>query len=114
MFSRSFSFPSALLRLVLGLAAFAQPGIATQITLKASNMAILVKGDVSSGAAVTTDAAAASPNVEWDIGSDGTIKMKDLCLDVTGSSFANGTNVELYQCLGNAAQTWKTDKDSGT
>ena len=49
----------------------------------------------------------------WDVNEDGSIRMKDFCLDVSGSNFANETQLELYQCLGNTAQMWTIDKKKG-
>ena len=47
-------------------------------------------------------------NVSAALSDGGPILMGDrFCLDVSGSDFANGTQLQLYQCLGNAAQTWK-------
>ena len=91
------------------LTAFVGTGLATKISLQESGLSLLVEGDLANGAQVMIDYSSNSENVDWDIGSDGTIKMKDYCLDVTGSNFANGTQLELYQCLGDEAQKWKVD-----
>ena len=42
----------------------------------------------------------------WDIREDGSIHMGNFCLDISGAKFTNGTQLQLYQCLGNSAQTW--------
>ena len=48
---------------------------------------------------------------DCDVIDDGSIQMQGFCLDISGSKFENKTQLELYECLQNDAQTWKIDGD---
>ena len=47
-------------------------------------------------------------NQRWTINADGAITeaQSGLCLDVAGQSTANGTQIDLYTCNGQANQRW--------
>ena len=72
---------------------------------------LTVGDDPGNGTAVVIDTCGNGGHDDWDIhDDDGSIRMgADLCLDITKADFANGTQVELFQCLKNDAQQWKFD-----
>ena len=47
-------------------------------------------------------------NQQWNVNSDGTITgvQSGLCLDASGFGTANGTKIQLWQCLNGANQKW--------
>ena len=40
------------------------------------------------------------------MGTDGTIRAFNKCMDVTSGSTANGAQIQLYDCNGSGAQQW--------
>jgi hypothetical protein len=47
-------------------------------------------------------------NEQWQVNPDGTVTgaQSGLCLDVTGESTADGSQVELWTCNGQTNQRW--------
>ena len=45
-----------------------------------------------------------APAQQWQFASDGTIRIKGLCLDVANANFSDGTPIQIAWCNGNAAQ----------
>ena len=70
---------------------------------------LMVNDDPGNKTEVVVDFCSYAKGKDWDVNDDGTIRMKDFCLDISGANFANGTQLELFQCLGNDAQAWKVD-----
>ena len=62
----------------------------------------------SNGAVVQVWKCTASPNQNWQVYSDGTIRHNGLCLDASGYGTTNGTKVQLWACTGAANQKWDT------
>ncbi len=62
----------------------------------------------SNGAVVQVWKCTGSPNQNWQVYSDGTIRHNGLCLDASGYGTTNGTKVQLWACTGAANQKWDT------
>ena len=48
------------------------------------------------------------PNQQWQVMSDGTIRINGLCLDAPDHGITNGTKVQLWACTGRPNQQWNT------
>ena len=117
MFSHAFA---VLLTLAVSLVEFstAKQIVATTDSNKEYIYCLYVESEPASRTVVKVDECDKSNKLwnstrsDWDVRDDGSIRMKDFCLDVTGANFSNGTQVELFECLGNAAQNWTVGKDT--
>lgn len=73
------------------------------------DVCLVVNDTPSNNVAVAVDLCKDGKHTDWDMMDDGSIQMDSFCLDISGSNFANNTQLELFKCLGNDAQTWKID-----
>jgi hypothetical protein len=48
-----------------------------------------------------------TPNQEWTVGTDGTLRVLGKCMDIAGASSADFTPIDLYDCNGGANQVWQ-------
>ena len=106
--SRAFASALTIAALLVGSSIASQRIISTS-----SSLCLHVNDDAANNVEVDLSDCE-SGNVFWDVPDDeqGSIKTDDFCLDVTGSNFADGTQLQLYQCLGNAAQRFDYDAQS--
>nr|WP_240955443.1 ricin-type beta-trefoil lectin domain protein [Micromonospora sp. HNM0581] len=53
------------------------------------------------------------PSQWWDFRSDGTIRSRDLCMDIAWAASADGTAIQVAYCNGNPAQDWQLNDQGG-
>ncbi|MFV2099665.1 ricin-type beta-trefoil lectin domain protein [Micromonospora sp. LOL_024] len=53
------------------------------------------------------------PSQWWDFRNDGTIRSRDLCMDVAWAASADGTSIQVAYCSGNPAQYWQFNNQGG-
>jgi broad specificity polyphosphatase/5'/3'-nucleotidase SurE len=86
---------------------FAANGPTGQIHLALNGRCLTDPGNrTGNGTHVTVSGCAAGPAQRWTVGSDGTIRVHNHCLDIAGQGSAAGQPAQLWQCTRGVREIW--------
>ncbi len=90
----------------------ARPAGAKQIFHPMTGLCVS-SGTGGDGTRLTLKRCAEEPAQWWEFHKDGTIRSRNLCMDIAWGASADGTAVQAAICSGNPAQDWKVNDRGG-